>query len=1043
MRHLFCLSLITIVFFATTNVAYSDCSAWNTKNLLETVTLDEIQNCLASGEHATEKNKDSFTPLHFTSEWNKDPKVSAMLIRNGADVNAKNLFGETPLHLAAANNSLGVSTVLIRNGADVKSKTRYGATPLHLAAAKNYDPEVSAVLIRNGANVKAKTRYGTTPLHIGASKNNNPEVSALLIRKGADIKSKDSSGATPLHLAATNNNPEVSAVLIRNGADVKAKTRYGESPLYRAASNNNPEVSALLIRNGAVVKSKDSSGATPLHLAATNNNPEVSALLIRNGADVKSKDSSGATPLHLAATNNNPEVSALLIRNGADVKSKDSSGATPLHLAATNNNPEVSALFIRNGADVKAKTRYGETPLSIAASKNNSKVTALLIRNGVREGMIERLDIRLRAFIPNPINSGGATGSIFPIDGIPEQSFIKVPSDEITILSTALANIVFARALAPEHINPERLRRIGEEIFGCHMGDSRGPTIANNVTSRMETLFSIIFDRATGKFKIFHHGRHATHMGISRRIDCQTHKIIKEKKAIILRDDLRITGVRGGIVEVRGHISGKDPIPPIVPSLDYKFRITWNPNSNKGKIKISHNWFPSYELHVRTPGGIWQGIYKAYPKAKAELGLIIPGGWKKQTFKVSPDYSNKNPMLRSPDYPNKIHLPVSSGHSHNILKITSSRSMKTLKLENGNSYFGMLKNLSPYSQGVMTSPDGTRYEGQWADGKKSGQGVMTSPDGTRYEGRWADGKKSGQGVMFTSDRKLIRGCKLKYGKQYAYLNVSKNSTLELWLNDSTAYCLWKNGKMVVNIPFEDKTRYIGEWDRGQHGKGVLIWQKEGWFTRLWKNLTIKILLPRRYEGTFNHGTFEKGIFTWEDGTTYEGETHPKSGLPHGKGKKVWANGWRYEGFFKKGQRHGQGILYTPNGEIDYSGEWIEDWTKEARRAEVKRQHDMTNKQIEQGRKDSAGTSQRWTRKSTIPRTGTEKLPSKPTLGGKSNIRRSKKPIPVYKMNKDGSIGEFRYIIPPGQFAPDEDTPVYNIPPNKGGKLEYIIPRKSK
>ena len=51
-----------------------------------------------------------------------------------AEVNAKDGNGQTPLHVAARNNSLEVAELLISSGAEVNAKDNRGETPLHLAA---------------------------------------------------------------------------------------------------------------------------------------------------------------------------------------------------------------------------------------------------------------------------------------------------------------------------------------------------------------------------------------------------------------------------------------------------------------------------------------------------------------------------------------------------------------------------------------------------------------------------------------------------------------------------------------------------------------------------------------------------------------------------------------------------------------------------------------------------------------------------------------------------------------------------------------------
>jgi hypothetical protein len=69
----------------------------------------------------------------------------------------------TALHVAAGKAHKQVCEILIRNGADVDAKFGDGWTALHLAADGNY-PDVCELLLKNGADVNAKNNKGYTPL---------------------------------------------------------------------------------------------------------------------------------------------------------------------------------------------------------------------------------------------------------------------------------------------------------------------------------------------------------------------------------------------------------------------------------------------------------------------------------------------------------------------------------------------------------------------------------------------------------------------------------------------------------------------------------------------------------------------------------------------------------------------------------------------------------------------------------------------------------------------------------------------------------------
>ena len=107
---------------------------------------------------------------------------------HGADVNARGWDKSTPLHSAAAHNSLEVAQVLLANGADVNARASVNAqgeskwAPLHYAADHN-SLEVAQVLLAHWADVNARTNIGNTPV-AWAKRWGCREVEALLRQHG-------------------------------------------------------------------------------------------------------------------------------------------------------------------------------------------------------------------------------------------------------------------------------------------------------------------------------------------------------------------------------------------------------------------------------------------------------------------------------------------------------------------------------------------------------------------------------------------------------------------------------------------------------------------------------------------------------------------------------------------------------------------------------------------------------------------------------------------------------------------------------------------
>ncbi len=84
----------------------------------------------------------------------------------------------------------------IANGADVNARNKYGSTPLMYASWDNQNPDVITTLINAGADVNARNKDGWTPLMYASRSNQNPDVITTLINAGADATIKDGEGKT-------------------------------------------------------------------------------------------------------------------------------------------------------------------------------------------------------------------------------------------------------------------------------------------------------------------------------------------------------------------------------------------------------------------------------------------------------------------------------------------------------------------------------------------------------------------------------------------------------------------------------------------------------------------------------------------------------------------------------------------------------------------------------------------------------------------------------------------------------------------------------
>ncbi|HYL37658.1 MAG TPA: ankyrin repeat domain-containing protein [Bryobacteraceae bacterium] len=270
--------------------------------------------------------------------------------------------GTTPLMYAAALGSLDAMKLLVEAGADVNAVNDFGATPLMWCAG---DVAKVRYLLDRGASVTARSKEGRTPLAIAATYDGSAEILKLMIEKGADVRAKDASGTSVLESAVTVNNLEAARLLLAKGADPNTVDDLGYTGLAQAAgsSDHSAELVKLLLDHGAKVNvvSGDTveivkngkiriGWITPLMLAATQADYRAVQLLVNAGAQVNAKDIRGLTPLAFAVATDHadPRIVRLLLAKGADQMIRSGDGETVLDWARKYRSPEIlQALGLR------------------------------------------------------------------------------------------------------------------------------------------------------------------------------------------------------------------------------------------------------------------------------------------------------------------------------------------------------------------------------------------------------------------------------------------------------------------------------------------------------------------------------------------------------------------------------------------------------------------------------------------------------------------------------------------------------------------------
>jgi truncated hemoglobin YjbI/ankyrin repeat protein len=167
------------------------------------------------------------SPLHTALRAATRDRFISEVERDSSCVRLLGLRGQTLLHDAALVGEAELVAALIRSGADPDAREAEGHTPLYRASTG----DVARVLLAAGATVDiASGPTRGTPLH-QAARRGYVSVAQALLDHGATIDARDAKMETPLRRAVNCRQLQIVQLLVRNGADPHVADRRGVTPL--------------------------------------------------------------------------------------------------------------------------------------------------------------------------------------------------------------------------------------------------------------------------------------------------------------------------------------------------------------------------------------------------------------------------------------------------------------------------------------------------------------------------------------------------------------------------------------------------------------------------------------------------------------------------------------------------------------------------------------------------------------------------------------------------------------------------------------------
>ncbi|RDD36842.1 Transient receptor potential cation channel subfamily A member 1 [Trichoplax sp. H2] len=210
-------------------------------------------------------DKNGVTPLFIAAEqgsvatlkelWAKSPK---------ADV--QDQYKNTILHVAAKNNHRDTVWYILKCiSQDINARNNFGQRPIHLAAKYGHY-RIIVLLSDAGSELNDRDSFSHSPLHY-CVQGGHLASAKLLLEKEVEINITDKNGNTPLHLACSYGYPDLAKLLLEHGADPTLTNCYGQNCLDVSIDSDQVEISSIIIKSKSgekCMENREFDGYSPM-----------------------------------------------------------------------------------------------------------------------------------------------------------------------------------------------------------------------------------------------------------------------------------------------------------------------------------------------------------------------------------------------------------------------------------------------------------------------------------------------------------------------------------------------------------------------------------------------------------------------------------------------------------------------------------------------------------------------------------------------------------------------------------------------------------
>lgn len=225
------------------------------------------------------------------------------LIKNGANVNEKTEYFETPIRVASNRGRFDVVKYLFDKGADEEDLKW---TELFHATAYGSIADVKKRLDL-GESIDDRDTWNRTPFLLAIQTGNIDKVK-LFLEAGANKNDKGRCNKTPLEYALQSDDHIMLTWLLSQGFNPEEYNDFGYTPLIQACEYGSINCVKILIKTGVDIFKKDRSQFSRETAISHARKSEIAELLIAQGADINELSSSSTVRLELLSLNKNDSI---------------------------------------------------------------------------------------------------------------------------------------------------------------------------------------------------------------------------------------------------------------------------------------------------------------------------------------------------------------------------------------------------------------------------------------------------------------------------------------------------------------------------------------------------------------------------------------------------------------------------------------------------------------------------------------------------------------------------------------------------------------